>query len=168
MLVQYVGLFMTGFHTGLYCGIITLIVVDLFHRLDTIWLSLAVLMGWGLVFALANLRLQKSLTVFGTSVHGGAVIAISVDYFVERFLAARWVLNRVRLKEEEELCWFSWLVLALWPLMALLGVAVQSRITGRGTHHKVGESQSDGRWHRQGKRCVGEELCWSRDERGRL
>ena len=147
MLVQYVGLFMTGFHTGLYCGVITLVVVDFFTRLSTVWLSLAVLMGWGLLFALANLRLQKSLTLFGTSVHGGAVIMVSMDYFIEQFLAARWVLNKVRLKDDERPCWFSWVVLGLWPLMALVGTLVQSRITGRGVHHKVGESEwVSGRW----------------------
>ncbi|KAF0302439.1 Transmembrane protein 198 [Amphibalanus amphitrite] len=137
MLVQYVGLFMTGFHTGLYCGVISLVVVDFFHRLSTVWLSLAVLMGWGLLFALANLRLQKSLTVFGTSVHGGAVIMVSMDYFIEQFAAARWVLNKVRLRDDQPPCWFSWVVLGLWPLMALVGLLVQSRLTGRGVHHKV-------------------------------
>jgi len=137
MLVQYVGLFMTGFHTGLYCGVITLVVIDFFHRLATIWISLAILLGWGLLFALANLRLQKSLTIFGTSVHGAAVMAVSLDYFIEQWRMSRWALNKVRLVEQLWPCWFSWVVLGLWPLMVVVGVLVQSRVTGRGVHHKV-------------------------------
>ncbi|XP_037090318.1 transmembrane protein 198-like [Pollicipes pollicipes] len=137
LLVQYVGLFMTGFHTGLYCGVVIIVVVSFFHRLRTVWISVAVLLGWGLLFALANLRLQKSLTVFGTSVHGAAVIAVSMDFFVEQWMMAQWVLDRVRLAESQRPCWFSWLVLSLWPLMTLVGLAVQGRITGRGTHHKA-------------------------------
>lgn len=36
-------------------------------------------------------RVFAALTVFGTSVYGGAVIAVCLDYFLERMVMIKWV-----------------------------------------------------------------------------
>ena len=64
MLVQYVGLFMLGFHSGLLAGLVGLCCVDLYYVPPTAWLTLGVLLATGLVFALLTLYFQVKLKIF--------------------------------------------------------------------------------------------------------
>jgi len=77
--------------------------------------------------------------VLGTSVYGGAIMAGSLDYFVEKFLMVKWVWDRVALKPSPAPCWFGWLILAVWPLMVFIGIITQWAVTGRGIHHQERE-----------------------------
>ena len=63
MLVQYVGLFMLGFHSGLLAGLVGLCCVELYYVPPTAWLTLGVLLATGLVFALLTLYFQVKLTI---------------------------------------------------------------------------------------------------------
>ena len=65
--------------------------------------------------------LQKSLTIFHAALYGGAVITTGLDYFVEHSVMLMWVWDRVRVKESKPICWFSWAIVATWPLTFLLG-----------------------------------------------
>lgn len=136
MLVQYVGLFMTGFHTGLFLGLAFLLVAYFWYIPGTIWLVVAILMGCGLAGAVLTLFWQKGLTILGTSIYGGAVIAVCADYFIEKYIMIHWVWDRVKLTTSIPVCWFSWLILGVWPFMILVGSLTQWRITGLGIHHQ--------------------------------
>lgn len=62
MLVQYVGLFMSGLHTGFLMGFASLFVADHFIHTDpkgSVWLCVAVLLATALVFAVLNLYFRK-------------------------------------------------------------------------------------------------------------
>jgi hypothetical protein len=87
------------------------------------------------------------LTVLGTSVYGGAIMAGSLDYFVEKFLMVKWVWDKVALKSSPAPCWFGWLILAVWPLMVLIGIITQWAVTGRGIHHQEREWTPSGFLH---------------------
>jgi len=146
MLVQYVGLFMLGFHTGLLGGLVGLCAVELHYTPPSAWLTLGVLLATGLTLALLNLYFQKSLTVLGSSLYGGAILMVTTDYFLEDSLVLNWVWERVkvdRMVEEgkgavETLpqCWMAWLVTAIWPTIFLVGLCVQACCTGQGIHHQ--------------------------------
>jgi len=146
MLVQYVGLFMLGFHTGLLVGLVGLCGVELHYTPSSAWLTLGVLLATGLTLALLNLYFQKWLTIFGSSLYGGAILMVTTDYFLEDSLVLGWVWERVkvdRMVEEgfgavETLpqCWMAWAVTAIWPLIFLTGLSVQACCTGRGIHHE--------------------------------
>ena len=63
LLVQYVGLFMLGFHGGLIIGILILCLIELIDPAqspESPWVSLLILLFFGLVMALCNLYLQVS------------------------------------------------------------------------------------------------------------
>lgn len=64
MLVQYVGLFMTGFHTGLFLGVAILLIAYFWYIPSTIWLVVAILMGCGLAGAVLTLFWQKGKGFF--------------------------------------------------------------------------------------------------------
>jgi len=146
MLVQYVGLFMLGFHTGLLVGLVGLCGVELHYTPPSAWLTLGVLLATGLTLALLNLYFQKWLTIFGSSLYGGAILMVTTDYFLEDSLVLGWVWERVkvdRMVEEgfgavETLprCWMAWAVTAIWPIIFLTGLSVQACCTGRGIHHE--------------------------------
>jgi len=145
MLVQYVGLFMLGFHTGLLGGLVGLCCAELYYTPPSAWLTLGVLLSTGLVFALLTLYFQKSLTIFGSSFYGGAVLMATTDYFIQDSLVLDWIWERVKVDLEDShvdimatipQCWLAWVISGLWPLIALTGLLVQAACTGRGTHHE--------------------------------
>lgn len=139
MLVQYVGLFMEGLHTGLLLSLGGLLAAD--HIMETsprgsVWLCVGVLLASALLFAILNLYFRKGLTILGTSLYGGAIISASIDYFVERFSLVTWVWERVSLRPAvPPPCWYSWIVLGAWPTLVLTGLIIQCALTGRGTYH---------------------------------
>ncbi|KAK4879274.1 hypothetical protein RN001_007420 [Aquatica leii] len=139
MLVQYVGLFMSGLHTGLLLGLATLLAAD--HILETspkgsVWLCVGILLASALIFAVLNLYFRKGLTILGTSIYGAAIISVAVDYFLERVAMVLWVWQRVSLRPVAPApCWFSWIVLGIWPALVCAGLFIQFIITGRGTYH---------------------------------
>jgi len=145
MLVQYVGLFMLGFHTGLLGGLVGLCCVELYYTPPSAWLTLGVLLATGLVFALLTLYFQKSLTIFGSSFYGGAVLMATTDYFIQDSLVLDWIWERVKVDLEDThidimatipQCWLAWVIAGIWPLIFLAGLLVQAACTGRGTHHE--------------------------------
>ncbi|XP_034839292.1 transmembrane protein 198 [Maniola hyperantus] len=140
MLIQYVGLFMTGFHTGLLLAIAGLAIYDHFleTRPNTYWLCVVVvLLVSGIFFAVLNLYWKKVLTVFGTSVYGGAVLATCLDYFLERMIMLKWVWERAKLEPAvPPPCRLSWLALAAWPAATVVGLCAQAALTATGLHHE--------------------------------
>lgn len=158
LLVQYVGLFMLGFHGGLLLGLIGLVVADISRRLileqnkitdggallggdytplHSPWISVGTLLASGLVMSLCNLYFQKSLTIFNSALYGGAVVATGVDYFVENSIMLMWVWDKVRAKESEDNpCWFSWAILLCWPVLLILGIIIQILVAGKGVYHE--------------------------------
>ncbi|XP_013777778.1 transmembrane protein 198-like [Limulus polyphemus] len=59
MLVQYVGLFMTGFHMGLFVGVASIMIAYLWYSPTTVWITVGILLGCGLVGAVVTLFFQK-------------------------------------------------------------------------------------------------------------
>ena len=139
MLVQYVGLFLTGFHFGVAVGTGALIVVEQFTHPETKWIPIGVLVGVGLIFAVISLKFQKSLTILGTSVLGGALMVTCLDFFVEKAAMLQYVWDRIKGNDSQALCWYSWIILGCWPFCFLVGVLVQWRITGMGVDHREGK-----------------------------
>lgn len=59
MLVQYVGLFMTGFHTGLFGAVVAVVIAEQCSQITNVWMVAAILLSGGLLFAILNLYWQK-------------------------------------------------------------------------------------------------------------
>lgn len=85
--------------------------------------------------------LKIGLTVLGTTLYGGAIITASIDYFVERLTMVEWIWDRISLKPvAPPPCWFSWIILGVWPSLVVTGLIVQCAVTGRGIHHADSKS----------------------------
>ncbi|CAG9138116.1 unnamed protein product [Plutella xylostella] len=140
MLIQYVGLFMTGFHTGLLLALAGLAVADRFitSAPPTYWLCVLSLLGSGIFFAVVNLYWKKVLTILGTAVYGGALLAACLDYYAERLRTLQWVWERAKLEPWAAPCagWAGWAALVAWPAAAALGLAAQAALTRRQVFHE--------------------------------
>lgn len=141
-LVQYVGLFMTGFLTGLLLGVIVMTVWSSVVPPDTLWATIGILFCSGIIFALLTLKFQRIMIIASTSLVGGALIAISFNYFIEKFLTAQrfWDALNVRKTRWNDLCWFSWLIILIWPVMFFISNLVQWKLTSVGFTHKAGKN----------------------------
>ena len=140
MLVQYVGLFMTGLHFGLLLGIAILVVMEQFYHPTTKWITIGILFGMGLLFALLTLYFQKGLTILGSAIFGAAQMTTALDYYVEMFMMVNYVWDRVKAEPVRPVCWFSWIILGLWPAAFFIGALTQWRVTGKGFTHNEGWS----------------------------
>ncbi|XP_077071388.1 transmembrane protein 198 [Siphateles boraxobius] len=135
MLVRSVGLFMVGLLLGLLVALASLVVLEEFYHPRTVWLPLGVLLGSGMLFAVLTLQWQRCFTTISTAVFGSAVVTVTVDYFVELFALTRYIFERVKVDPPRPVCWFTWVVMGVWPVLALLGVLIQWKVTAEGYSH---------------------------------
>ena len=140
MLVQYVGLFLTGFNLGISIGTSVLIILEEFilHP-NTKWIPIGVLVGIGVLFALVTLKFQKAGTILGTSVFGGLLMISCLDFYIENFLIMHYLWDRVKAEISLPVCWYSWIILGCWPFCFFVGIITQWKITGKGYSHKEGK-----------------------------
>ncbi|XP_016315758.1 transmembrane protein 198-B-like [Sinocyclocheilus anshuiensis] len=135
MLVRSVGLFMVGLLLGLLVALASLVVLEEFYHPRTVWLPLGVLLGSGMLFAVLTLQWQRCFTTLSTAVFGSAVVTVTVDYFVELFSLTRYIYERVKVDPPRPVCWFTWVIMGVWPVLALLGVLIQWKVTAEGYSH---------------------------------
>ncbi|XP_041747696.2 transmembrane protein 198-like [Coregonus clupeaformis] len=135
MLVRSVGLFMTGLLLGLLLALATLLVTHQFYTPTTVWVPLGVLLGTGMLFAVLTLQWQKLFTVLSTSVFGAAIMTVCADYFVEMLALASHAYECLRLSPAPSLCWYSWVIMGIWPALSFMGVLVQWKLTAEGFSH---------------------------------
>uniref|UniRef100_UPI00358EB11A transmembrane protein 198-like n=1 Tax=Myxine glutinosa TaxID=7769 RepID=UPI00358EB11A len=139
MLVRTVGLFTTGLQLGLLLAAASLILAEPFYRPSSAWVPLGLLLGTGMLFAVLTLQWPRPFVVLSTAVFGAMIITAALDYFVEMLQLARHAHERLRVHSETASahaaptaplpCWYSWAVLATWPALSLLGIAIQCRVT---------------------------------------
>ena len=143
MLVQYVGLFLTGFHLGFVAAVVGLAIAEPFTRPSSKWVPIGSVLGAGLPCALVSLRFQRFTTVVATAVIGAAMATAAVDYFIDASQLLSYVKDRLKVvRSDDPLCWYSWAVIAMGPSVFLVGAVVQFCITSKDCDHYKGESFS--------------------------
>ncbi|XP_035532767.1 transmembrane protein 198-B [Morone saxatilis] len=135
MLVRSVGLFMVGLLLGLLVGVASLVVMEEFYHPKTVWVPLGILLGSGTLFAVLTLQWQRCFVTLSTATFGSAIITVTVDYFIELFALVHYVYERLRVAPKKPVCWFTWVILGVWPVLALLGVLIQWKVTAEGFSH---------------------------------
>ena len=136
MFVTYCGLFLGGFGLGFFIGIAIFFIVETFYHVSIKWIPFGVLLGLSLIFSLLTLRWQKGFFIVATSIIGAALITVGVDYFIEEFVLINYAWQRIMAGDEKVDCWVSWVLLAVWPVMFILGNVVQFCKTGRSYTHR--------------------------------
>uniref|UniRef100_A0A665XBA9 Transmembrane protein 198 n=1 Tax=Echeneis naucrates TaxID=173247 RepID=A0A665XBA9_ECHNA len=135
MLVRSVGLFMVGLLLGLCDCLSFFQVMEEFYHPKTVWVPLGILLGSGTLFAVLTLQWQCFFVTFSTATFGSAIITVTVDYFIELFALVHYIYERLRVAPKKPVCWFTWVILGVWPVLALLGVLIQWKVTAEGFSH---------------------------------
>jgi len=136
MFVTYCGLFLGGFGLGFFIGMALFFIVETFYHVSIKWIPFGVLLGLSLIFSLLTLRWQKGFFIVATSIIGAALITGGVDYFIEEFVLINYAWQRIMAGDEKVDCWVSWVILAIWPVLFILGNVVQFCKTGKSYTHK--------------------------------
>ncbi|KAM4610674.1 transmembrane protein 198-like isoform 2-T2 [Polymixia lowei] len=135
ILVYTMGLFLTGLQLGCLLALVTLAVIGQFCSLAPLWVPLSVLLATSVVFAIFTLRWQKPFTVISTAVFGATTVMLCVDYLVETFTVAGHVYDILCQVPPRPLCWFSWAITGICPVLSLMGLLVQWKFTATGVSH---------------------------------
>ncbi|KAI5614486.1 transmembrane protein 198-B [Silurus asotus] len=135
MLVRSVGLFMTGILLGLLLAIAGLLLTHQLYTPNTLWVPVGVLLGTGMLCAVLTLQWQKLFTIISTAVFGAAIMTVCADYFVELLMLVTHIYDCLRLTRSAPLCWFSWVILGIWPMLSIMGALVQWKLTAEGFSH---------------------------------
>lgn len=138
-----------------------------FYHPRTVWVPLGILLGSGTLFAVLTLQWQRCFVTFSTATFGSAIITVTVDYFIELFALVHYIYERLRVgvaldlsaihvpgslptipiitlvylqvAPKKPVCWFTWVILGVWPVLAFLGVLIQWKVTAEGFSHTEGE-----------------------------
>lgn len=75
--------------------------------------------------------------ILSTSCLGSGLILVSVDYFVDSSRASEYAYDRLAARVSTTvLCWYSWLIIGLWPLLTSACAVIQFCITGAKFDHR--------------------------------
>mgnify|MGYP002649307567 CR=1 FL=1 len=97
---------------------------------------------------------RPGCTIIASSLYGAALTLLCADYFVENFKLVHWFLDLLSngddwygllfaIRRGQTLCLGSQVLLGLWPLLTVLGIAIQGCCTARGVHSVYGGSRRD-------------------------
>ncbi|KAK2899254.1 hypothetical protein Q8A67_010672 [Cirrhinus molitorella] len=140
VLVRSVGLFLTGLQLGALLSVAALLLLGQHYPvLSPPWAPVAAVAGTGVFFGAIALCWRKAVAVASTAAVGSAVAAACVDYWVE---TPAFVLRAYDgLHRRQGLCWYSWAVIAIWPVLAALGALVQYSITAHANESVTDEQK---------------------------
>ena len=136
VLVIIFGLFLSGFTMGIFISLALVMALSPLVDLPSKWIPFGILLGLGLLCALLILKFQKILAIASTAMFGGVLVSVAVDFYIEEFVLLTYAWKRMTVKSEGESCWFSWIILAIWPLFFVVGSIIQFRLTARYVDHK--------------------------------
>nr|XP_043894577.1 transmembrane protein 198-like isoform X1 [Solea senegalensis]XP_043894578.1 transmembrane protein 198-like isoform X1 [Solea senegalensis] len=136
-LLSTLGLFLSGLQLGTLLTLITLVVIEQFYSLTPAWVPLTSILVVSITTAVFMLKWQKMFSIFYTSVLGATTVILGVDYLVGTFMLPNQVYDLLRQVVPDPLCWFDWVIIAICPVLSLLGVLVQWKFTAKGVSHRA-------------------------------
>lgn len=129
--VMYCGIFLTGLSTGFCFGCVVIVIINEVHSFDSFAEAIIILIGVGTAFASASLWWKRTFIILDTSVVGGTFVMAGMDYFVEEFLFIKYVQHIIYGWQYRKLCYFSWIILCIFPVVAIAGLLIQHLKTAR-------------------------------------
>ncbi|PKK16926.1 hypothetical protein A306_00000376 [Columba livia] len=137
------------FLTGLMFGSIIIFMLCYKERvLDTqlsVEASVGIGLGIGVLCGLVTM-LVRSVGLFMVGLLLGLLLAVATLVVMEQFyhpptvwipiaLLLGYIYERIKVAPARPVCWYSWVILGIWPLLTTLGVLVQWKVTAEGYSH---------------------------------
>lgn len=137
--VIYCGLFLGGFSFGFFIGVFIFFIMEYAIHISIKWIPFGVLLGLSLIFGVLSLKFQKVMYILSTSMLGGVLVTGGIDYFVEGFTLLHYTWSRIVAGDGQITCWITYVILAIWPFLFIIGIIIQFVKTGRKFDHSKGE-----------------------------
>ena len=126
------GLVAVGLAAGFCLSFAFLLPFATLYEYTILHIPVGVLIGTSVVMAGATVWRKRVFLIISSSLYGGALIMGCVDYFVESLWLLDYAWRKVFLvRYWGEPCFFSWIVLGIWPVVAIIGLIIQVLKTGK-------------------------------------
>lgn len=131
LMLLYCGYFITGLFAGFCLGFVFLLVYTTFIPLNSVALPCVIVALFGLVQVFVTMWWRHRVYIVSCCLFASAVMASSIDYFIEDLFLYRYMEMKIFYNRVADLCWWSYLAFALWPLFFVIGLLVQCLVTGK-------------------------------------
>lgn len=135
--VTYCGMFLTGLGTGFSLGCLVILIVSEITSFGSFAEPVLIILLMSIIFASLCLWWKRTFIILGTSMIGGTFIAGGLDYFIEDLLFVQYIQHIIYGMEYRKLCFFSWIVLSIFPVISIAGVFIQHFKTAKGHKPKT-------------------------------
>ena len=132
--VLYIGYFVTSLFAGLSLGFAALLLYTTFQLLHSVAVPCVAIASISLVQVFVTLWWKRVLLITSTSVLGATMLAGGLDYFIERLFILKYIEAKIFYSKVAPLCWYSLVVLGIWPASFIAGMLVQLLWTGKEKH----------------------------------
>ncbi|XP_066910860.1 transmembrane protein 198-like [Clytia hemisphaerica] len=127
----YCGLFITGLFAGFVNGFVFLMIYTTFKPIDSVALGCLIVAVFGLGQVFITMWWKHRMHILSSCIFAAGVMMCSLDYFVEGFFILEYMEMKIFYNRVAELCWWSYLVLALFALFLVIGLLVQCLWSGK-------------------------------------
>ena len=127
----YCGYFLMGILAGFVTGFIFLMVYTTFLSLNSVALPCVIIAAFGLFQVFITMWWRHRVYIVSSCLFASAAMAASLDYFVENFFILKYIELKVFYNRIADLCWWSYLIIGLWPAFFIAGLLVQCLVTGK-------------------------------------
>jgi len=130
-ILLYCGYFITGLFAGFTIGFIFLLIYTTFLSLNSVALPCVIVALFGLGQTFVTMWWRHRMYILSSCIVSSAVMASALDYFVEDLFLFRYMEMKIFYNRVAELCWWSYVVIGIWPLCFIVGMLVQCLFTGK-------------------------------------
>lgn len=132
--VLYIGYFVTGLFAGLSLGFAALLLYTSFQLLYSVAVPCVAIASISLVQVFITLWWRRVQLITSTSLLGATMLAGGLDYLIERLFVLKYLEAKIFYSKVAPLCWYSLVVLSIWPACFIIGMLVQLLWTGKERH----------------------------------
>ena len=136
MFVTSLGLMLSSVIQSIFVTSCVLYAVHVFTTVTNPYIAPSIVVIMSIVFSAVILKWQRAVSIMYICSFGTILIMLAIDYFFDlSMLRMTAYENTVLIKGRKTPCWFSWIILAMWPLLLFCGCIVQFLKTGKEFDH---------------------------------
>lgn len=135
----FLGIFLLGSVFGVLVFVFfVLLVHQANYFVDHTSILYAFICGCGVIGGILAIKFQRFLIILSTSCVGAFNVMSAVDYFAEQGRAMAILKSSFQSRTlQPASCWYTYMTIVIWPVLAVLGFLSQYKCTSRGYDHSA-------------------------------
>ena len=141
MFATTLGLLITSLIQSVYIATCILYGVHEFVEVKNVFVAPTITLVVFVLLSVPIIKWPRVCSIIYICSFGAILMMLSVDFYADLSMLRLMAFENVVVRGEKTVrpCWFSWTVLALWPLMLFVGCVVQFLKTARDFDHRHGK-----------------------------